>query len=146
MNKLLIAVGAISILTASGAFANFQPGRVDTLVSCKTTLVNGYSIDIENVEGTQSYTAHFSHGGTIGQMPVANPIEVKIQYAKPPQTLTTVVDAATGGQNFKLVTNPAIVQPQDSLRLHLNAVVNAQLPAFSVQNLSMFCFFPVRPM
>jgi hypothetical protein len=52
MNKLSIALAALSIMTAGQAFANFEAGRVDTIVTCTSGTVNPLTVTVTNVEGT----------------------------------------------------------------------------------------------
>ncbi len=146
MKKLSMAFAALTLLSVSSAFANFVPGRVDTVVSCSTTLVNGYSIQITSTEGTPQYIANIYHGGVVGNTQIAGPIEVKMTTKG---QKTTIVDTRSAGEYFKLVIDQQLnPQPQNSnvFTFVPNSKAKLNLQLASEPSLPLYCSFPVHIM
>ncbi len=146
MNKLAMILAAVLVLAVNSAFANFVPGRVDTVVYCSTTLVNGYSFEVTNVEGTPGYFATISHGGVIGSTRLAGPIEVKMSSKG---YVTTLVDVATGGQKLKLEVNQKLdpaTQSSNPPSFSPNSRLSLHSPLPEEPSIPMYCKFPVHIM
>ncbi len=148
MNKLSMLLAILSLVVTNSAFANFVIGRVDVVVDCSTSLVNGYSLQVTNTEGTPGYFATISHGGVIGSTRLAGPLEVKMSTTN---KLTTIVDAATAGHVFKLVINQnkqmnEVAQNPSDYSFKSNSRASFRSPLPSEPNLRMLCQFPVHIM
>ena len=139
MNKVATTFAVLICIVTVSAFADYHPGRVDTIVSCNAPEVNGYSIQITNVEGTRTLTAAVFHGGIVGPiLPSAPTVEVAMTSQN---FVTRIVDTSTGGQMFKL-----IVKQKSGTTPTLNSKVSFKLGSTEASNLLMFCKFPAHTM